>query len=228
MKGKLIVLEGTDCSGKETQSNLLVEFLNKNGYRCKKYCFPNYNSPTGKIIAGAYLGKEGYMSPVFEEGATNVDMYVASLLFAMDRKYNIKDINQSLENGEIVVLDRYISSNMAHQGVKLQKEKRQEFFDFVDKLEYDLLKLPKPDLQIFLYMPLFASKQLKANRKEKPDQHEQDENYLKKSENVYLELAKKYNFFQINCTEDKSIKTIKQINNELCKIVLDYLNKNKK
>ena len=85
MRGKLIVIEGTDCSGKETQSNLLVDFLNNEGLKTKKFAFPNYNSPTGKIIAGPYLGKEGYYPPLFDEGASNVDPYCATLLFAMDR-----------------------------------------------------------------------------------------------------------------------------------------------
>ena len=138
-KGKLIVLEGTDCSGKETQSNMLVEHLNKIGIKTVKYAFPNYNSPTGKIIAGAYLGKEGFMPPVFPEGASNVDPYCASLLFAMDRKYNINDVISLLNSGVNVVLDRYIDSNMAHQGAKLYKEKQEQMFAFFFCLCYSIL-----------------------------------------------------------------------------------------
>ena len=105
MRGKLIVIEGTDCSGKETQSNLLVDFLNNAGLKTKKFAFPNYDSPTGKIIAGPYLGKEGYQPPLFEEGASNVDPYCATLLFAMDRKYNIKEI-RTLNSGNIKFLSQ--------------------------------------------------------------------------------------------------------------------------
>ena len=98
-KGLLIVVEGTDCSGKETQSNLLVEKLNQDGIKCEKYCFPRYTSATGKIIAGPYLGKEGYYPPLFEEGAVNVSPFVASLYYAADRKYNIHEITNFLNQG---------------------------------------------------------------------------------------------------------------------------------
>lgn len=226
MKGKLIVLEGTDCSGKETQSNMLVEYLNNNGYKTIKYAFPNYNSPTGKIIAGAYLGKEGYMQPVFPEGATNVDPYCASLLFAMDRKYNIKEIINLLENGTNVVLDRYIESNMAHQASKLPEPEKEQMFYFLESLEYDLLKLPRADFEVLLYMPTWASKILKQNRAEKPDQHEQNEEYLLKSERTYLELAKRNNMHIINCTQDGKIKSINKISQELCSQMLNFLKNN--
>ena len=223
MKGKLIVLEGTDCSGKETQCNRLVEYLNNIGYKTVKGAFPNYSSPTGKIIAGAYLGKKGYMAPVFPEGASNVDPYCASLLFAMDRKYNINTILSYLNDGVNVVLDRYIDSNMAHQGAKLDTISRNKIFNFLEKLEYDLLELPKADYEILLYMPIWASKKLKANRIEVPDQHEQNEEYLKKSEDAYLEIAKRRNIPILNCTEENNIKSIDQISTELCALVKNYL-----
>lgn len=225
MKGKLIVLEGTDCSGKETQSNMLVEFLNKNGYKTVKYAFPNYNSPTGKIIAGAYLGKEGYMAPVFSEGASNVDPYCASLLFAMDRKYNIGEVNNLLSDGINVVLDRYVDSNMAHQGAKLNGDMQDKMFRFLETLEYNLLELPKPDFEALLYMPAWASKQLKQNRAEKPDQHEKDEEYLKKSEDAYLKIARRRNIQIINCTENNVIKSKQEISDVLCNKVLDFFKK---
>lgn len=222
-KGKLIVLEGTDCSGKETQSNMLVEHLNKIGQKTVKYAFPNYNSPTGKIIAGAYLGKEGFMPPVFPEGASNVDPYCASLLFAMDRKYNIKDVTSLLDSGVNVVLDRYIDSNMAHQGAKLGEEKQEQMFSFLETLEYNLLELPKADLEVLLYMPSWASKKLKSGREEKPDQHEQNEQYLKKSEDAYLKIANRREIPIINCTQFDKIKTKEDISQELCKIVDNFL-----
>ena len=226
MKGKLIVIEGTDCSGKETQSNMLVEYLNLNNIKTKKYAFPNYNSPTGKIIAGPYLGKEGYLPPLFDEGATNVDPYCASLLYAMDRKYNIKQIEEDLNNGYNVVLDRYVDSNMAHQGSKLSGAEKEHMFYFIEELEYNLLKLPKADISVLLYMPVWASKQLKQHRLEKPDQHESDENHLKKSEETYLELAKRRNSFVLQCTNNNKILSIPQINQKLCDYVLSEINKN--
>lgn len=226
MKGKLIVLEGTDCSGKETQSNLLAEFLNKNGFKTKKFAFPNYNSPTGKIIAGPYLGKQGYQPPLFSEGAANVDPYCATLLYAMDRKYNIAEINKALDEGYNVVLDRYIDSNMAHQGSKLDEEKQEHMFYFIEKLEYDLLNLPRADLPILLYMPTWASAILKKNRAERPDQHEQDTSYLEKSEQTYLKIAKRRNAHIIECTKNDSILSIDEISKKLCSFVLNNLTNN--
>lgn len=223
MKGKLIVLEGTDCSGKETQSNMLVEYLNTHGCKTVKMAFPNYNSPTGKIIAGAYLGKEGFMEPVFPEGASNVDPYCASLLFAMDRKYNIKNIIDVLNSGVNVVLDRYVDSNIAHQSAKLPHSEQAKMINFLETLEYELLELPRADFEVLLYMPTWASKKLKSGRKEKPDQHELDEDYLLKSENVYLEIAERRNILTIDCTKNQQIKTIEQISQELCSAVAKYL-----
>lgn len=226
MKGKLIVIEGTDCSGKETQSDLLVEYLNFRGLKTKKFAFPNYKSPTGKIIAGPYLGKEGYLPPLFDEGASNVDPYCASLLYAMDRKYNIKEIEDCLNLGINVVLDRYIDSNMAHQGSKLDSDKREQMFYFIEKLEYELLNLPKADLPILLYMPTWASTELKQNRKEKPDQHEMNVEYIKRSEETYLQIAKRRHSKIIECTQGNIILPIEEISKNLCNFVETWLNEN--
>lgn len=211
-RGKLIVVEGTDCSGKETQANLLVEKLNSLGYKTEKFCFPYYSSATGKIIAGPYLGKPDYGEGYFKEGASNVDPMVASLYFAADRKYNINKIEEKLQSGINVVVDRYFDSNLAHQGAKIFdiKEKK-KMFAFLNTLEYKLLKLPKPDITIFLYMPINCAKILKQNRAEKPDQHEQDEKYLINAEQTYLYLAKKKRYIKIDCAKDNQPKTIKEI-----------------
>ena len=219
MKGKLIVIEGTDCSGKETQSNLLVEYLNSRGIKTKKFSFPNYDSPTGKIIAGPYLGKEGFYKPLFPEGASNVNPYCASLLYAMDRKYNINLIINELNNGYNVVLDRYIDSNTAHQGAKLNGEEREHMFTFIERLEYELLELPKADLQILLHMPTWAAAVLKADRFEKADQHESDTNHLRRAEECYLELAKRRKSKVIECTQNGKILKIEEISEKLCNFV---------
>ena len=93
MRGKLIVIEGTDCSGKETQATRLLERLLGENIRISRYSFPNYDSPTGKIVGGPYLGKSYICDSWFKEGATNVPPKVASLYFAADREYNIDEIN---------------------------------------------------------------------------------------------------------------------------------------
>ena len=126
----LIVIEGVDCSGKETQSKLLQQKLISCGKKVARFSYPFYDSPTGRIIGRQYLGKDN--NSYFEEGASNVDPEVASLYYAADRKYNIEKIEFLLNNGANLILDRYIYSNMAHQGGKLAtKEERDKMYDWL-------------------------------------------------------------------------------------------------
>ena len=216
MKGKLIVIEGTDCSGKETQSNLLIEKLKSDGIRIEKFSFPNYNSPTGKIIGGPYLGKSYICDGWFPEGAPNVDPKVSALYYAADRLYNIDKIKFLLDNGVNVILDRYVYSNMAHQGGKLDNvSDRNSMYDWLDNLEFNLLDLPKPDISVFLHMPFELSLTLKKNREEDLDQNEKDKNHLINAENAYIELANKYDFYTIECNDGDRIKTIDEISVDL-------------
>ena len=225
MKGNLIVIEGTDCSGKETQSNMLEENLNKLGHNTKKLYFPKYDTPTGRIVGTCFLGKEELCNKYlkeekgwFKEGSSNVDPLVSSLYYAADRKYNIKEINDLLESGTNVILDRYIYSNLAHQGCKFNsKEERLDFYKKMELLEFNILELPKPDITIFLYVPHEVSYELKKNRVESPDQNEINEEYLIKAEETYLELSKLYNFKIIECTKDNKIKSKEEISELILK-----------
>lgn len=212
--GKLITFEGTDCSGKETQTNLLVKRLREKGYKVAKFGLPYYDSPTGKIIAGPYLAKfgEGY----FPEGASKVPSIVASLYYTADRVYNAERITKALEENDFVILDRYIHSNLAHHGSKLENyDERMKFYNFITTLEFDMINLTRPDLTFFLYMPTEKAVELRKGRKEKADQHEQDVEYLKKTEKIYLELTDLYGFVKIDYAENDKIKTIPQINDEI-------------
>lgn len=221
--GKFIVIEGTDCSGKETQSKLLVEKLTSMGKKAIRVTFPNYDSPTGKIVGGPYLGKEEICSCWFPEGAVNVDPKIACLYFAADRKYNEKEINKYLDEDYFVICDRYISSNMAHQGSKIHDDnERFDMYQWIDKLEYWLLGLPKPDKTIFLHVPYPYAFELKKNRISL-DEHEKSEKHLKNSEIAYLELASFYNWTNINCIKNKSIRTIEDINEEIIENIKEYL-----
>ena len=131
MRGKLIVIEGTDCSGKETQSKLLKEKIEKDNKTCVYFSFPNYDSPTGKIVGGPYLGKEEICKSYFTEGAVNVMPEVSSLYFAADRLYNLDTLKKLINSYDYVILDRYTFSNMAHQGGKEEdKNKRYEIYNF--------------------------------------------------------------------------------------------------
>lgn len=231
MKGKLIVVEGTDCSGKETQTKKLIEKLEKEGYKVMQYGFPDYDSPTGKIIGGPYLGKAHICEGWFEEGAANVDPHVAAAYYIADRKYNEKKILDALNNGIHVILDRYTYSNMAHQGGKIfDKDERLKMYNFINTLEFELYELVKPDIKIFLHMPLEAANILKQGRLEKPDQHEMDENHLKNAEKAYIEIANLYDFKTIECSNKltgvtkEDIKSIDEINNEIFEYVKRELN----
>ena len=216
---KLIVVEGTDCSGKETQSRLLVEKLNSMGKKSVYITFPNYNSPTGKIVGGPYLGKEEICKSFFKEGAVHVDPKIASLYFAADRYYNLSTIQKYLDDGYIIIMDRYVTSNMAHQGGKItSKEERKKIYDFIDQLEYGLLHLPKPDKTIFLHMPYEYALELKKNRLSL-DEHEKSKEHLKNAEKAYLELKDIYNFTYVNCVSDNKIRTIEDINNEILRFI---------
>ena len=224
MRGKLIVIEGTDCSGKETQTLLLEKKLNSLNISSKHLSFPMYDTPTGQIIASCYLGKEEYcdylfkdnVKGLFSEGASNVDYLTSSLYYAADRRYNRDRIIDLLDNGVNVILDRYIYSNLAHQGGKIVNgEDRYKFYKKIELLEFEILEIPKPDKVIFLYVPYEAATVLKKNRKEAMDQHEENREHLINAEHAYFELADIYKFDIINCAPDNKMRSIKSINEEL-------------
>lgn len=227
MKGKIIVIEGTDCSGKETQSKLLVQKLNENNIDTRVFSFPCYNTATGKIVAGPVLGKKDVSASFFEEGQPNVDSKITSLYYAADRKYNINEIKKLLDNGTNVVLDRYVYSNMAFQGAKFKTEKEKlDFFEWVEKLEFELLELPRGDINIFLHMDVDSTIKLLSKREEEADDNERNQDYLRNCEQTYFLLANKYNFKTIECTKNEQIKSIEEINDELLSFVLEKLQNN--
>ena len=197
-KGKLIVIEGSDYTGKQTQTELLVSNLQKIGYKAISFSFPNYASPTGKIIKETYLGKNG--SSYFKEGIQNVEPKISSLYYAADRLYKIDIIKEYLTKNYIVVLNRYVESNMAYQGGKIKDiKKRLEMYDWLDNLEFVLLDLPRPNLVIYLYMPY---EKICAFKKAKNE--EANEDMLRIAESAYLELASIYDYQKVNCFIDET------------------------
>ena len=215
MRGKIIVIEGTDCSGKETQTKKLEEKLKEKGIKCKRFDFPMYNTPTGKIIGGCYLGNKEIGECIFEEGPLDVDPEVVCLYYAADRKYNMPKIMKYLEKGYFVILDRYTTSNLAHQGSKIKdKDERFRMYQWIDKLEYWLLQLPKPDKTIFLHVPLKNTLELMNNRSN-IDKVEKSVEHLKNSEEAYIELSELYHWDMIECVKDDKMRNIDDINNEL-------------
>ncbi len=216
-KGKLIVIEGTDCSGKQTQTERLVENLTAKGQKAISFGFPNYASPTGKIIGESYLGKKG--TSLFTEGIENVDPKISGLYYAADRAYNINIIKKYLEAGYIVILNRYVESNMAFQGGKIKDiKKRNMMYEWLDNLEFVLLELPRPDLVIFLYLPYEEVKILKENRGETANI-----NILRLAETAYLELAEIYDYQKINCLNNNKLRSIDDIATEIITKVKKFL-----
>ena len=219
--GKIIVIEGVNDSGKETQSKLLAKTLKEEGYKVVEFSFPMYKSPTGKIFKNCVLGKDG--NGYFEEGYENLDPYVVCLYTAADRKYHKERIEKYLRDDYIVILNRYTSSNMAHQGSRYSdSEERFYMYQWIDKLEYWLLKLPKPDCTILLKVPAkylnqLSEKQVAFNFQE--DIFDQD-SVLK----AYIELSELYNWDSIDCVSNNKMKSVEEIHEEIMKIVRINLN----
>ncbi len=207
--GKIIVIEGIEGSGKETQSKLLVESLNKKGIKSIEFSFPMYDTPTGRIFKDCLLSNNNY----FNEGIDSLDPELVCLYTAADRKYNIKKIEEYLNNDYIVVINRYTSSNMANQGSKYEdSEDRFYMYQWIDKLEYWLLKLPKPDYTILLNMPYKYNNQLSF---ELTNEDSKQERVLES----YLELAGLYNWDIINCIDEDKEKTIEEIHEEIMELL---------
>ncbi len=224
-KAKLIVIEGSDGSGKETQSKKLIEYFESNDLKVAMFSFPMYNTPTGKIVGGPYLGKTDICESYFNESSANVDAYVSSLYFAADRKYNYDNlIKNEMSKNDIIVLDRYTTSNMGHQAGKAKtKYDREKIVNFIETLEFDLLDLPRPDKVIFLHMPYEATCDLRKGR-ESTDGNEKSITHQKNSEKEYLILAKEKQWDIINCIKTKKynnisdIKSIDEISKEVINI----------
>lgn len=220
MMGKLIVIEGTDASGKETQTAKLVERLMENGLQVRKISFPNYESPACEPV-------KMYLEGKFGDKALEVNPYPVSTMYAIDRYSSYKtDWEEFYKNGGIIVTDRYTTSNMVHQASKINNiQEKKEYLNWLEDLEYTKMKLPKPDLVIFLNMPVEAGLKLMSDRnnkitgEKKKDIHEKDENYLRKSYENACDIAKIYSWDNVECTEKERIKTIAEISDTLYTIV---------
>lgn len=212
-RGALIVVEGPDCSGKETQSRMLADRLNREGLPTNQIDFPTYKTPTGRIVGQCYLGKHGLgEGDVAWLGEANkVDPLIASLYYAANRRAELPWINKTLDEGNNLISNRYYQSNQAHQGGKIRdKEKRKSLITAIEKLELGILELPKEDIVIFLDMPWEVGLELLKNRAER-DGHEIKE-HLKNAEEVYKLLARVYkNTWQrVDCAPDRTISSLRK------------------
>jgi len=223
MKGKLIVLDGTDGSGKRTQLDLLKKRLEKEGYKVEEIDFPRYYSSFYGKLVGRYLA--GEFGGVYETSP-----YLTSLTYAGDRLLAKGDIRKWLSQGKIVLTNRYVSANLAHQSAKLPKNKRDEFIKWLLELEYKVHKIPKEDLVIFLYVPVEIAQKLleKKGRRDyiggfEKDIHEKNIKFFQDSENQYKKLARRFGWQIISCVKNKKILKKEEIAQQIWKIMHELL-----
>ncbi len=222
--GRLFVIEGVDGSGKATQSARLKERLIAENKNPLCLTFPDYESDSSVIV-------KKYLAGDFGKNAKDVTPKIASTFFAVDRYVSFKTKwEKAYNDGEIIIADRYTTSNMIHQAAKLDTIKeKDEFLDWLEDYEYNLYSLPRPDLTIFLDVPEEMGLELTKNRankitgKEALDIHESDRAYIKKSYENALFVAKKYNWKIINCVKDGKMRSIEDIHEEIFSYVKKLL-----
>ena len=211
--GKLIVIEGTDGSGKSTQFNLLSQRLADDGVAFKHIVFPRYSEESSALIR-MYLGGQ------FGDKPSDVNAYTASAFFAVDRFASYKmDWGKWYEDGGLVLSDRYTTSNAVHQASKEQEEKQGDFLGWLYDFEYDKLGLPRPDLTIYLDVPTdFTEKLLRhreADTNTTADIHEKDMQYLATCRNTGRKAAAYYGWTVIQCVRDGQMRSIEDIHDEI-------------
>ncbi|MEG2348117.1 MAG: thymidylate kinase [Clostridia bacterium] len=222
---KIFVIEGTDGCGKQTQTELIYKRLLSEKKNVFKTSFPNYSSPSSGPV------KE-YLSGNISSDSNKISPKAASTFYAVDRYISYKENIETYfkDKSTIILFDRYVSSNLLHQGGKLLStsndfSKLDDFSNWIERLEFEDLELPRPTCVFFLHLPLELSLQLmkKRNNKftgdEKKDIHESDPKHLKNAINSGMYLAKKLNWYIIECSKDGNIRTIEDINDEIYSII---------
>ena len=215
--GKLIVIEGTDGSGKSTQFRLLTEHLQQAGTQFKKIVFPRYSEDSSALIR-MYLGGQFGASP------SDVSAYAASTFYGVDRYASYKmDWGKYYEEGGLVLSDRYTTSNAVHQTSKEPPEKQADFLNWLYDFEYDKLGLPCPDLVIYMDVPTDFTEKLLRSREQstntKADIHEQDTAYLATCRRIGRLAANHYGWRIIDCVRDGKMRTMEDIHEEIYSLV---------
>lgn len=219
--GKLIVIEGTDGSGKSTQFRLLSERLENRGIAFKHLVFPRYSEESSALIR-MYLGGQ------FGSNPTDVNAYAASSFYAVDRYASYKmDWGQWYEDGGTVLSDRYTTSNAVHQASKEPAEGRKAFWSWLYDFEYDKLGLPCPDLIIYLDVPTDFTEKLMRHRESstgtQADIHEKDLAYLATCRETGRSAAEFYGWTVISCVKDGAMRSIEDIHEEIFSHVIKCL-----
>jgi len=216
MKGKLIVIEGVDGSGKQTQSEKLYRTLLNKGIRVLKIEFPDYKSESSSLV-------KMYLRGDFGKNPDDISAYVASSFFAVDRyaSYTTK-WKKFYESGGVVIADRYTTANMVHQASKIKdQDERDQFLEWLAHLEFEMYGIPKPDLVFFLDVPPEVSMEITRERKNKitgeseKDIHEGDQHHLDTSYVNAHYVADKYGWTKISCVEGKRMRSKEDIFNDI-------------
>ena len=189
-KGLFIVFDGTDGSGKATQTGLLVKKLNKERHKVEKIDFPQYGKKSAALVEEYLSGKYGT--------AERVGPYRASIFYACDRYAASNRIRKWLEDGKIVIANRYVTANMGHQGGKIKKKsERKKYFQWLHDLEYRIFEITKPDINLILHVEASIAQKMALQKRKKSylkdkkaDIHELDLKHLKDAENIYIEISK--------------------------------------
>ena len=211
--GKLIVIEGTDGSGKSTQFKLMAERLENENTPFRRLVFPRYSKESSALIR-LYLGG------AFGTKPSDVNAYAASAFFSVDRYASYKeDWGQWYEDGGLIFSDRYTTSNAVHQASKEPEESRAEFLKWLYEFEYDKLGLPRPDLVIYLDVPTAFTEKMMRSREAatntSADIHEQDLTYLATCRETGRTAAQFYGWKIINCVRDGNMRSIEDIHEEI-------------
>ncbi|MEA3249315.1 MAG: thymidylate kinase [Patescibacteria group bacterium] len=196
-KGKLIVIDGTDGSGKATQTDMLIKRMRAAHLTVETVSFPRYDEPSSTLVRKYLAGEFGT--------ASEVDPKIASTFYAVDRWAASEQIRGWLNDGANVVMDRFVASNMGHQGGKFPNQgERLAFFRWLFDLEHGEFGIPKPDLNVILHVPTERSDRLMDDRGRDRDIHESDPEHLRAAEQVYLEIAELFpdDFTLIECMRD--------------------------
>ena len=215
--GKLIVIEGTDGSGKSTQFKLLTSRLEREKHAFQKLVFPQYAEPSSALIR-MYLGGD------FGTHPSDVNAYAASSFYAVDRYASYKqDWGKWYEDGGLIVSGRYTTSNAVHQTSKEPPEKQGDFLKWLYEFEYDKLGLPCPDLIIYLDVPTSFTEKLMRHREQETnthaDIHEQDMQYLATCRQSGRTAAQYYGWNVIQCVKDNEMRSIEDIHEEIYALV---------
>lgn len=220
--GTFIVIEGADGSGKKTQFNLLAQRLTAVGYDVATFDFPRYDEPSSHFVKNYLAGNYG--------PSMDISPYAASIFYALDRYEASGAIKKALAAGKVVLANRYVTANMAHQGSKIEDPLQQRsFFIWEDSLEYQLLGIPRPSINIFLRVPPEVSHKLIIDRARRTkvalDEHEKDTFHLKRSAKTYDLLCKLFpkDFVAIDCIEKDNLLDIPTISNKVWEAIKPYL-----